>query len=138
MANVQIAIFFTLHYRFFHFVYAVFLWQEMALNTLATEDRVFLVFCVAAFLMSHGFSLRHNRASDFREKKPNLGTLMFYPYMRIVPMHLAILFGSLLGDSRLFLFMGLKTIADAGMHLVEHRIFRGPAKDETRIVPNTD
>lgn len=127
-AKIQVAGFFTLHYGFFHFVYAIFLWQDMALNTLATEDRVFLILCVAAFLVTHGFSLRHNRASDFREKKPNLGTLMFYPYIRIIPMHLAILFGGLLGDGRIFLFMGLKTLADAGTHMVEHSLFRGTGK----------
>ncbi len=127
-AKIQVAMFFTVHYGFFHFVYAVFLWQEMALNTLASEDRVFLVFCVTAFLMSHAYSLRHNRVSDFRDKKPNLGTLMFYPYLRVIPMHLAILFGSVLGEGRLFLFMGLKLFADAGTHMIEHSLFRGPGR----------
>jgi len=124
-AKIQVATFFALHYGFFHLIYAIFLWQQMALNTLLARDRIVLAFCVGAFVISHVFSLRHNRGSDFREKKPNLGTLMFYPYLRIIPMHLAIIFGSLLGDARLLLFMGLKTFADAGMHLVEHRIFRG-------------
>jgi hypothetical protein len=48
---------------------------------------------------------------------------MFYPYARIIPMHLTISFGSLSGDA-LPLFLVLKTFADATMHIVEHNVLR--------------
>ena len=56
-------------------------------------------------------------------KKPNLGTLMFYPYLRILPMHLLIAAGHLLGGSQLAGFIVLKTLADVGMQAVEDRLF---------------
>ena len=45
--------------------------------------------------------------------KPNLGKLMFLPYLRIIPMHLTIIFG-IMGDSTfsIVFFVALKTVAD--------------------------
>jgi len=54
---------------------------------------------------------------------PNIGTMMFFPYLRIIPMHLTIIFGSdyAKGSSgALILFLVLKTIADLIMHMIEH------------------
>ena len=79
---------------------------------------------IAAFAISHFFSLWYNRDRDFKDQTPNIGTMMFYPYLRIVPMHLVILTANILGSSVIFLFMILKTIADAGMHIIEHTLFQ--------------
>lgn len=68
---------------------------------------------------------------DFRDKKPNLGTLVFYPYLRIIPMHLTILWGTQMGGGAMLFFMLIKTVADAGMHIVEHNLFRQPARKTT-------
>jgi hypothetical protein len=49
---------------------------------------------------------------------------MFAPYSRIVPMHLAIIFGGFVSfhpGLTLGLFQGLKTVADVFTHLVKHR-----------------
>jgi hypothetical protein len=49
--------------------------------------------------------------------------MMFVPYIRIVPMHLAFACAvSLKSSAGLVLFGLLKTAADVTMHLVEHRI----------------
>ena len=85
--------------------------------------------CALAFAGSHGFSFRHNRRTDFRQKKPNLGTLMFYPYLRIIPMHLTIVMGGAVFEGALLLFMVLKTLADCAMHMLEHHLFRKPDKE---------
>jgi len=80
---------------------------------------------IFGFMGSHGFFYRYNLQNDFKDQKPNLGTIMFYPYLRIIPMHLTIIFGSMLNTGgAVFLFMLLKTFADAGMHIVEHHLFR--------------
>jgi hypothetical protein len=49
---------------------------------------------------------------------------MFLPYVRILPMHLTIVFGGLLfgGTLALLLFGVLKTAADAAMHSLEHHV----------------
>jgi len=54
----------------------------------------------------------------------NIGTMMAFPYIRILPMHAFILGGALLavtGSWAMALFMVLKTIADEAMHAIEHR-----------------
>ena len=118
--QVQTAWFFLFHYGFFHIGYLVFLMSEKK------PDAVTPVFgiavCILAFLVNHAFSYRHNRQRDM-DRAPNIGTIMFFPYARIIPMHLTILFGShFVRDSsgRLLLFLGLKTLADVIMHMVEH------------------
>ena len=123
----QTAAFFAVHYGFFHFIYCVFLFAERA--DLARLDILGVVVCIAVFAVNHRFSYRHNLQSDLA-RKPNIGTIMFFPYARIIPMHLTIILGSHFGQhtaGTLVLFLGLKTLADLIMHLVEHRAkdFRG-------------
>ena len=132
-AKRQVAAFFAFHYGFFHFVYAVFLWQEMPLNEIAAGTAMLMMGCVSAFVGTHSYSLMHNMTVDFREKKPNLGTIMFYPYMRIIPMHMTIIFGGMFSGLGLTLFMVLKTLADMGMHMVEHHLFQKPGDEIPRM-----
>jgi len=126
----SVATFFAIHFGIFHFVYLMFLLAgipDMMDNTefsFSLPDGVFIMMCIAAFAASHIFSFRHHGAADFKQKKPNIGTLMFYPYMRIVPMHLTIIFGFMFPVTAMILFMTLKTFADIGMHIIEHRLFQ--------------
>ena len=70
-------------------------------------------------------SHREHVASDLRHTR-NIGTLMFIPYLRIIPMHLTIILGAVLGSGGgLLLFGALKTVADVVMHKVEHRMLQG-------------
>lgn len=126
------AIFFLIHYGFFHFVYLGFVSLNSSLSDFTGWGLLGLVGCVASFAWSHSRSLRLNQDEDFKDKKPNLGTLMFYPYLRIIPMHLTIIFGSILGGAigAVLLFMCLKTAADIGMHKLEHRLFRDSPSDQ--------
>lgn len=120
--KLQIAHFFLLHYGIFHAAYAGFLKKESAPGFPLEPFNAGFFLCVLLLLGTHIFSLRYNAAEDFKDKKPNLGAVMFYPYLRIIPMHLTIIFGA--GIDKLLLFMLLKTAADVGMHKVEHRLFR--------------
>jgi hypothetical protein len=118
--QVQTAWFFLFHYGFFHFIYLTFLLHEK--NPFPDTPVLLIVVPILTFLINHGFSYRYNRKSD-RSKTPNIGTIMFSPYARIIPMHLTILFGSQFAtDSggKLFVFLGLKTLADVIMHMLKH------------------
>ena len=56
---------------------------------------------------------------------------MFFPYIRIIPMHLMIVAGvSVFGGSTgaLIIFLLLKTAADAAMHFVEHAMARAATR----------
>jgi len=122
--------FFVLHYGFFHFVYLIFLCQGAAKIT--PLDWLTFAGLAVSFAMSHGSSFRQNIAAD-RRGCPNLGVLLFLPYLRVIPMHLAILFGgAVAGDSAgaLLLFVALKTVADVAMHRAEHRLLQRGASDE--------
>jgi hypothetical protein len=85
---------------------------------------VSVAFNVAWFALSHAWPLITSGGQDYK-KKPNLGTMMFYPYLRIIPMHLAIILGAAFPLGALPFFMLLKTGADLGMHEIERRMFRG-------------
>lgn len=124
----QAAGFFALHYGIFHAVYLVFILTDRHAGRLAAPWEYFVL--AAAFGANHFFSLLHNLKSD-AAGKPNLGTMMFMPYVRIFPMHLTIIFGLGMaggGTVALVLFGLLKTAADCAMHLVEHHLLaRGRA-----------
>jgi cation transport ATPase len=134
----QSAIFFLFHYGFFHFVYAIFLWTESPLNAFTHFELFTLMALVFGFIGCHGYSYRHNLQADFKHKKPNIGTLMFYPYCRIIPMHIIIIVGPMIASQSALLilfFMGMKTLADAAMHMIEHHMFRKPGED---VPPTND
>lgn len=118
----QVAAFFAFHYGFFHVGYLVFILAEGD-RGLLSEPWVWS--CALVFAVNHAFSYRYNRDLD-RRGTPNIGTLMFMPYVRIVPMHLTIVFGGLLAHTGLgvLVFGTLKTVADVAMHAIEHARLR--------------
>jgi hypothetical protein len=125
--------FFTLHYGFFHLGYAVFLFGFA--RGLDALDWLGIVASAIGFAWSHKLSFDRNIEADVAVRH-NLGKLMVLPYLRIVPMHLAILLGAgLMQDPAqggqgmaLLVFMLLKTGADIAMHYAEHRILRPAVK----------
>ncbi|PTD97117.1 DUF6498-containing protein [Pseudothauera lacus] len=139
----QTANFFALHYGGFHFFYLFFLLAFAAAadpsghvpvtNTNTGEvsmmhightgglDMLIYLALGVGFWLSHRGSHREHVQADL-QRKPNIGTLMFLPYLRVIPMHLTIIFGAVLGGgAALALFATLKTVADVAMHKVEHR-----------------
>ena len=123
------AFFFLVHYGFFHFGYAVFI-AATAEESLRGWGGVAILAGGISFLISHGFSFRKNVAEDLRGR-PNIGTMMFMPYLRIIPMHLTIIIGGSVSGSpaMLLFFLVLKTLADVLMHVVEHRLMRKARQD---------
>jgi hypothetical protein len=83
------------------------------------------------FFLCQCFSFFYNR--KWKEaQKSNMGNVMLFPYLRIIPMHLSFIVGGfvvyMIGgtfSSRIVLviFMLLKTFADVYMHAVERRGF---------------
>lgn len=123
----RVARFFLLHYGFFHFGYFIFLlvfsgtgmFSSGGENALTSADLKYIIPVGLLFLGNHLYSYFYNRPRD--TGRPNIGTLMFYPYARIIPMHLTIVLGFFISSPLLF-FLLLKTLADAIMHVVEHRV----------------
>ena len=119
--KISTAAFFAAHYGIFHLVYFVFLLGGLFGSKETPLRLTPMAVCLLAFLVNHIYSFLYNRAQD-AERVPNLGTIMFYPYARILPMHLTLIFGAAVARTRLplLLFLGLKTGADLVMHVVEH------------------
>jgi len=114
----RLSFFFLFHYGFFHFGYLVFLLNYASLQIVGLK---YILLTALIFFINHLFSYIYNKPYD--TKKQNIGTLMFYPYARIIPMHLVIIFGSIFGGA-LTSFLILKTFADAIMHIIEHKVLR--------------
>lgn len=125
--------FFLFHYGFFHLIYLIFMWPS--LNPLRWFDWLGIAATAVSFVINHRTTFRQNEAADLRGR-PNIGTLMFLPYARIVPMHLTIILGGITefrGVFPLLLFDTLKTLADVLMHKVEHRILQKNAASDMAV-----
>lgn len=127
--------FFACHYGGFHLVYLFFMHIAFSMGKLpggivvpelTGKDWLWIAGLGLTFALTHRASFKRNLESD-SQSRPNIGTLMFLPYARVVPMHLTFCVGLGLGYSGAVLLFGLlKTIADAGMHVVEHRVLAAP------------
>jgi len=113
--------FFALHYGFFHAGYLVFLWQGHRPQD--GWDWLVLLACGASFVLSQRETFAAQHAADVRGK-PNLGALMFTPYLRVVPMHLAIIAGASMGGGAgvLVWFTLLKTGSDLALDAIDRRM----------------
>lgn len=110
------AFFFLFHYGFFHFIYAIFLFNFFTSRPI---DFTYLLTGGLIFFLNHLFSYFHNKITD-EQKIQNIGKIMFSPYTRIIPMHLIIVFGAILGQSTITVFLLLKTLVDLFMHIIKH------------------
>lgn len=119
-AKNRTAFFFLFHYGFFHFCYALFLLNSFRW-AIKYSDIKFILLSVLLFFVNHLFSYIYNKPRDTKNQK--IGTLMGYPYARIIPMHFLIVSGVYFGQTPLIFFLLLKTLSDAVMHIV-HRFIR--------------
>ncbi len=125
--------FFAIHYGFFHLAYLVFLASQHRVD--GWRDLSILLACGISFVYSQRATYAAQHASDLRGK-PNLGALMFTPYLRVVPMHLAIMFGGGIeaGPALLIVFTVLKTLSDIGLDAIDRRMAAKSA-DKTATLP---
>lgn len=126
------AFFFLFHFGFFHFGYLIFLligtFAKIYGNTPNLAEVKYILLTALLFFINHLFSYFYNRPRD--TKKQNIGSLMFYPYARIIPMHITIILGFVFSGA-LALFLVLKIFADAIMHVVEHNVLRKGEEQQT-------
>lgn len=107
--------YFPTHYGLFHLGYAVFLFEIVEVDFFA------VLLGGAVFLANHAFSYYENREQDSRRVR-NIGGMMFFPYIRILPMHLIIAVAATINGAVLLPFMLMKSLADLLMHVVEHKV----------------
>lgn len=135
----KMAWFFLCHYGLIHLIFFVFLrylWQlTPSISALS------FALCIIAFLGTHGFSYWESR-QKVAATKPNIWSLMFHPYARVVPMWLTLTIGIQYArdySTTLFLFLGLKTLADVIMHVTEIENVRADNRaDKPILISNAD
>ncbi len=132
------ALFFLFHYGAFHFAYLLFLIQFI--DELPPQVMLHGAVGLTIFFGNHYFSYRYNRELD-DATVPNIGNIMFLPYLRVVPVHLVIIFGAGLGggsQGALIFFLLLKTAVDVLMHVIEHSINRKLVAKQQAVSPQLD
>jgi hypothetical protein len=117
--KIQTSVFFLFHYGFFHLGYAVFLFSKFGFVPFSQA-----LTAIGIFVIYQGYSFFYNRKWQAKQK-PNIGIMMFFPYARIIPMHLTIIFASSSWGQKqaLAFFLFLKLLADVIMHIVESKGF---------------
>lgn len=123
-AKVGVAVFFLIHYGFFHFVYAVFLSAFISIREISITgiDFSFIMLTSMVFAVNYlgEFIFTFRREQTTIQSLPKL---MMAPYKRIIPMHLTIILSGFVlaggvftvGNSNmiiLLIFTGLKTFID--------------------------
>src|SRR5690606_6752584 len=78
----SVATFFLLHYGFFHFIYLFFLLAEHRVSL--PLEIIALLGCGLSFVLSQRETFAAQHAADL-QGRPNLGALMFLPYLRVLP-----------------------------------------------------
>jgi hypothetical protein len=121
--------FFTLHYGLFHWGYYSFIVESGLFGTVNFADPNIWFSC-GLFFANHLYS-----HITYRHKGPKgsgyVNEQFFTPYRRIIPMHLTIIFGSIVIFAMEFvgipstmpvlvLFLLLKTYSDISAHLMKH------------------
>lgn len=142
--DLRYPLFFLVHYGGFHCCYAFLLLMlgrgadaqgfvpvnnensgevmQLYVGTQGPLDVVLYLGLAVAFWLGHRASFRQHVDADLAGS-PEPGKLMMLPYLRIVPMHLTLIFGVLLGGAgTVMFFMLLKTAADVALHHLEHRL----------------
>lgn len=125
----MLAGFFTLHYGLFHWAYFSFIVISGLFGPVDFGGIGIWAAC-GLFFFNHLYSYSYHRSSEKQGMK-FVTEEFFRPYNRIIPMHLTIIFGSIvvlafqfLGITSvmpvLVLFLALKTWMDIRMHLRKH------------------
>jgi len=129
------AFFFALHYGAFHIVYFIFLVVMTAQAKYIHFDSIYFNTAIAGFAVNTIFSLVSQVKQD-REVKASLSGIMFTPYLRVVPMHLFLIFGfsqqlqsanansSLMHMDPFTLFLLLKTLSDVLFYIITNKTWK--------------
>jgi hypothetical protein len=140
--KISSALFFLFHYGFFHFVYAIFLgsFSDFNFTTEQGFDSMYVLISTAMFFVSYLIEFIKSKSEENSEL-PNIGTIMFAPYVRIIPMHLTIIFGGFVGIigsafsiKADFIVLSLFILLKAGVDVITHSIDFDQLKSE---IPET-
>ena len=123
--KIHASLLFLFPYGFSHFCYALFL-----VGAGKSVEPVPIILAGSIFFVNCLFSFFHNREWDTRQRQ-NLTKLMFFPYARVITMHITVMVACSLRDKGLNLdgsitlvvFLLLKTMADVALYIQQLKGF---------------
>jgi hypothetical protein len=123
------ALFFIGHYGAFNLIYLFFFITNafsseiMKLSAINIEYK-FIFLTSIIFFINHLFSFIYNFKEDSK-KETNPKDIMISPYLRTIPLHIIVVLGFFLMNSKiaLIVFLILKIFVDLIMHQNEHKKF---------------
>lgn len=119
--NLFLTAFFCVHYGMFNFGHYMFLQGFFDFPPIGRD----LLIALAGLTLSHAFSLVVNWFGKAEYRTALVNEQMFKPYIRVVVMHVTIIFGGIFaalggGLVTLTLLIVLKTGADIAAHAITH------------------
>lgn len=123
--KISVAIHFFMLFGGFHLVYLAFL-TYFSPQIISSPNLFSFFIIVLVFFFNHLFSFLYFYASERNGK--NIGSMVFIPVLRIIPMHIFICCGVFLffGIFGIIFFLLLKTGVDVMMHAAEHDPKKAP------------
>ena len=129
LSSVRDAIFFSVHYGIFHFVYLIFLYffstSEISGFHFRQPDYVGIAFISALFFINHFYSFLKNYVVEKKYIGSSTNQIFLEPYKRIFPMHLIIIaagfFSAIVPSAEIpliIMFLLLKSLADLKSHQI--------------------
>ena len=127
-ANIGMALFFAVHYGFFHLGLLLFI-PMLVINMDKIDTSLpptsaffipvqYLYYAILIFFFISQLLLFIRHLKNDRINPPNIGTMMFTPYPRIIPFHVAVVLGAYIGGGSSFiLFLILKLVVDIVMFI---------------------
>lgn len=109
-----VALFFMVHYGFFHLGYAVFLLIQIK----GSFDKQLFLLGVGLMFVEGALAFFKRKVWSKSSSPINAGRMFFLPYLRIVPMHLMILGPAFFGWNNISIFLWLKAFTDILLHLL--------------------
>ena len=130
-----ISVFFLFHFEGFHVGYAVFI--AVIFHKTGSFDANLFKYAFFALLVNQLIWFIQQKMK-YSQHSPNVGSVFFLPYLRIVPMHLCILVPAFLHTSSMMLFLILKTLMDVVMHLITTRWYWSDRRPVIGDIASTD
>jgi hypothetical protein len=119
--KLYITFFFLIHYGMFNLTYVAFLGGQFSEGLVIFQDPIFYILAIS-FIINHTISF-NSYLKDEGKRNQNIGTVMFRPYFRVLPVHLFIVFGLFLfqDSSAVVVFLLFSFFFQVLGHFFEHR-----------------
>ena len=114
-------LFFIFHFGMFMTIHLIFLVRILENNFVLSEAYAAIGLMAGSLLISHLCSYWYNWYQQDEMSTTHYGDLVSTPYMRVIPMHLALIFGYGLVGSMTILLLVFKIFADVLSHVAEHK-----------------